>query len=63
MGTVRLCGAALLRLVPAAAARGGTLAGGILFPLAGFNNLNVAEGEDGSGSFAWTVQTNLHITF
>lgn len=48
---------------PGGGSLGGTLAGGILFPLAGFNNLNAEEGADGSGSFAWTVQTNLHITF
>ena len=48
---------------PGGGSFGGTLAGGILFPMAGFNDLTVEEGTDGSGSFAWTIQTNLHITF
>ena len=36
-----------------------SLAGGILFPFGGFNN-----GDSGkSGSFAWTIQTRLYITY
>jgi len=42
---------------------GGAVVGGILFPLSGFDNLNKEDKNDQAGSFAWTVQANLNITF
>jgi uncharacterized protein (TIGR04551 family) len=37
------------------------LAGGILFPFGAFKNL--AETDDQGGSFAWTIQGRLYVTF
>jgi uncharacterized protein (TIGR04551 family) len=38
------------------------LAGGILFPLGGFNNPTLSAGQQG-GSFAWTLQARMYMTF
>lgn len=39
-----------------------SLAGGILFPLSGFNNANKSADKAG-GDFAWTVQARMYLTF
>lgn len=37
--------------------------GGILFPFGAFDNPEIAEAEDRGGSFAWTLQTRLYLTY
>ena len=47
---------------PTGGSFGGSFAGGILFPLSGFDNLN-KEADEQAGSFAWALQAKLHLTF
>ena len=47
---------------PTGGSFGGSFGGGILFPLAGFDNLTLPT-DDQAGSFAWTLQAKLHLTF
>lgn len=37
--------------------------GGILFPFGAFNNPEIADSADRGGSFAWTLQTRLYVTY
>lgn len=39
-----------------------SFAGGVLFPLAGLDNLDL-DGDEQGGDFAWTLQTRLYVTF
>jgi hypothetical protein len=39
------------------------LRGGLVFPLGAFNNPQAANGQSPGGSFAWTVQARMYLTF
>jgi uncharacterized protein (TIGR04551 family) len=47
---------------PSGAAFRGAFAGGLLFPFGAFKNLDLPAEEQG-GSFAWTLQGRLYVTF